>query len=1250
MALRAPQWSGWLPRDRPVIKGTPLRLNPGSAGYLSLRLSRVICWSVTAALLLPCALLAEMSPATEHIRTALEEGRYVDAERAARDLLDHMDVSHGPDSRQSLEILELLAVALIKGGKGNESETLELAQRGVSLAERRDGPDQLQVANHLMNLGRVLWQRNEIAAAQQTLERVLQIREGALEPNHPDIAAALQRLGSLYGAREEYVEARRLLERAVEIQRESRGEDHPEYGRALGELAVVLTNMGDLEEAKVLNERQIQVYEEVFGPRHLKVGFALITLGYILRGMEDYAAAIAILERALEIQQENLGDDHPVVAGTLTLLGQAEGRRGNWLKARSAHERSLTIREKALGPDHPDLAASLGSLADILIDLGDHAESLILQKRARAIYVKNFGPDHPSVGQAEINIGIAMKGEGDYAAARSHYERGLSILEKAFGPDHPNIVHGLTFLADLLSQLGDVGSAAHLYERALRISESKLGPEHTNVAHVLQEFGEMYRSQYMFADALVLYERAVKVFDKVYGPGSSITAICLAKIADAQWNLGRFDESARSTGRSLEIFDRTLGREHPEAILALGNLARLQHRSGNLENARTLRRRMHRGLELSLGPEHPWVAWSKNELARLDWESGDVEATLNGALRAEQLLRQHFIRTARSLAEREALSYERARNSGLHLAISVLAQVSSAELPPASAERLWHELIRSRGMVLDEMASRQHTSHLGDDPEVAGLIRDLRAARGRFASLIVGGTGAESPQDHLRLVSEAQADKERLERMLAATSREFRESLFRQAIGIRDVRAALPHESSLVAYVKYDRYPLHGPEHEEPCASTHQIPSYLALVLSSRDSHPEVIPLGAAEVVDDSIMRWQDAISGEPTGLPLAGSRSEDSYRLLGSRLRETIWDPVARSVAESKTVFIVPDGAINMVSFATLPNLERGYLVEGGLRVHYLSTERDLIRGESTRTGDNRLLALGGADFDASPDEIARSTAGGGSSSDAAQRGGHRLFHAYRSPAPGCEDFATLHFDPLPGSAAEAEEIETLWSGRTADDDAGGADVLLLTGPGANEAAFKRWAPDHRVIHVATHGFFLDDRCDSNLGKVLARARTATGRVEPASLLIGDNPLLLSGLALAGANGRRESGGDLNREDGILTAEEIASLDLSGVEWAVLSACETGVGDIRPGEGVLGLRRAFETAGAGTLIMSLWKVQDDASRQWMRALYEGRRGGLSTVEAVRAAGLTLLETRRSEGKSTHPFYWGAFIAAGDWR
>lgn len=187
------------------------------------------------------------------------------------------------------------------------------------------------------------------------------------------------------------------------------------------------------------------------------------------------------------------------------------------------------------------------------------------------------------------------------------------------------------------------------------------------------------------------------------------------------------------------------------------------------------------------------------------------------------------------------------------------------------------------------------------------------------------------------------------------------------------------------------------------------------------------------------------------------------------------------------------------------------------------------------------------------------------------------------------------------------------------------------------------------RVVHLATHGFFLGSSCRSALS---VDRGVGLLEIEPAGSPreeVGENPLLLSGLALAGANHRAAAGP--GEEDGILTALEVAALDLAGAEWAVLSACDTGLGDLAAGEGVLGLRRAFGTAGARSLIMSLWPVEDASARAWMKALCTARlRDGLSTVEAVRAASLSVLNSRRVAQQSTAPLYWAGFVAAGDWR
>jgi CHAT domain-containing protein len=307
-------------------------------------------------------------------------------------------------------------------------------------------------------------------------------------------------------------------------------------------------------------------------------------------------------------------------------------------------------------------------------------------------------------------------------------------------------------------------------------------------------------------------------------------------------------------------------------------------------------------------------------------------------------------------------------------------------------------------------------------------------------------------------------------------------------------------------------------------------------------------------------------------------------------------------------------------VSWDTLPIARTRYLIERAPLLHYLSAERDLVPAEPDAHGRG-LLVVDSPVFNERASLPARRTgtaAGSGT---------------LRGSRPDCSDLAWLRFDPLPASALEAETIVRIWRRhqltRAPDRSQVSEEVLRLSGRSATEEALKRRAAAARVLHLATHGFFFGSRCAPAAG--------------------GENPLLLTGFALAGANRRRAAGSD--DEDGILTAEEVATLDLRAVEWAVLSACDTGVGEVRAGEGVFGLRRAFQVAGARTVIMSLWPVEDEDTRRWMTGVYERRFArGAGTMEAVREASLEQLRRRRQAGLSTHPFYWGGFIAAGDWR
>ncbi|MEE9293289.1 MAG: CHAT domain-containing protein, partial [Acidobacteriota bacterium] len=434
------------------------------------------------------------------------------------------------------------------------------------------------------------------------------------------------------------------------------------------------------------------------------------------------------------------------------------------------------------------------------------------------------------------------------------------------------------------------------------------------------------------------------------------------------------------------------------------------------------------------------------------------------------------------------------------------------------------------------------------------------------------------------------------------------------AIGLTQVSAALPAESAVIAFVRYERVSNRPPEEGAAPGPRH---SYLVLTLTAGSTEPEAIPLGEADRIDPLIGRVRELAVMIPDERPGVDEVAERTYVDAATELRRAIWDPVAPLLAGARRIFIVPDGAISLVSFATLPVESGRYLVETGPLLHYLSAERDLVRASRRHDGPRGLLALGGADFDA---EIESAPGGEGSRAS-------------------CADLRSMTFEALPGSRDEAKAIADIWKKAPREESTGRRDappITMLTDKRATEEALRTLAPRHAVLHLSTRSFFAPETCRSILDAT------------PAA--VADLPHVLSGLALAGANltytGEAPAGG----ADGILTAEEIASLDLSAIDWAVLAATGSGLDGATNGARVDSLRHAFEKAGAGTLIMGLWPTGEEASLAWLKELYEGRLSGLETAEAMRAASVGLLEARRESGRSILPIDWGAYVAAGDWR
>ena len=438
--------------------------------------------------------------------------------------------------------------------------------------------------------------------------------------------------------------------------------------------------------------------------------------------------------------------------------------------------------------------------------------------------------------------------------------------------------------------------------------------------------------------------------------------------------------------------------------------------------------------------------------------------------------------------------------------------------------------------------------------------------------------------DNAGAIAEASRRMESVERQLAERVAAVREDEAANAATVKDLRRALPPHSALVSYWAYSRRAV-----EKVDAVHFDPPAYLAFVLRPETTGIRIVDLGDAKPIDDAVTRMRSSADSEAHAGGVGSTRNERAYREAGAALRKLVWDPLQSSLGDAQDVILVPDRMLDLVPFASLPD-GTGYLADRKRVIRTVSSERDLLapKQQAHRSG---LLAIGSPQFD----PIDSNT----------------VAASLRDGEVPCDPLQKVRFGALQGAAVELSEIGDTWQRLNPSEAA-----ALITGEQATRERFLAAAPRYRVLHVATHAFVLDRGCDDG------------------------NPLLHSGLVFAGAN--------RDREASILTAQQIASLDLSGVEWAVLSACNTGTGVLSDGEGVLGLERAFRIAGVRNVVMTLWPVDDRITARFMHHLYGERlEHHTSIAKAVWESNRRILAERRASGKNTHPWYWAGFVASG---
>jgi len=984
------------------------------------------------------------------------------------------------------------------------------------------------------------------------------------------------------------------------------------------------------------------------------------------RGVYADTAGQRAAFRCLAIRDRALPPDDGRVAEALLLRSRWLSSLGHADSAVAPARRAIAIRTLRHVPGDSLLAGAWGQLGRAHRDRQDFESALVAYDSAMAGHLQAHG-ECVAVVFLLAEAGYSLQRLGELERAREKLERALAISNRSPGPDSYIQSQVLDYLAGVELEAGNVARGIDLAYEAVRVISLHRRPDDLGLLRLQSNLGNSLMSFGDYAAARRLFESTAPAFRSAYGADHWRTMSTRVKLGMALASLGdtaaagrEFVEiesllaskpgppdpslgsarhyqgellylegrpaAARAALESALRTERALRAPRPLEITRshYALIATLEALGDTAALAATRRELLHFADSTRLAPgitAHVVTYWNARALRGLGREA----EAWSTALEADRQARRLVALNARLLPDRSAIGLSSINDRELDLVLDL------SRGRPERFEIAWDRVVRSRGMVRAELARRRLPPALRGDSTVARAHARRVDAQQTYARALValprgpGNANEEAELERLRL------EADHAERDYARQIGQHGGVPPATDPGWADVRARLAPGQALVAFVT-----------TEVGSDTARVSAFVA---RSGSANIERVELGRAATLRAALDPWLEGVAASPGPAVAAGSPAERRCRELGKAVRALTWDRLAPALAGAQELYVVPDGALLDLPWHALPDGGTAYLVERDPRIHVLYAERELLEPRAAPRSPT-LLAVGAPDYAHAPSTSPES--------------GPVLAVALRSSGDPCAARQGYVFDPLPGAAAEVEAVARGWRA------AGGA-ASLLTGMAATEEAFKREAQQREVIHLATHGLVADDTCAAaaagqrGVGGVAALATNhpagtppparvnAQAPSAPAAPRLADSPWIgrRVWLALAGANRAADPARDEN--EGLLTAEEIVTLDLTGTDWVVLSACHSGVAPLGFREGALGMRRAFHLAGARSVIASQWAVADEATREWMQALYEARTGGVrGGSEAIAAASRGVLAERRRGRRSTHPFYWAAFSASGE--
>jgi len=776
--------------------------------------------------------------------------------------------------------------------------------------------------------------------------------------------------------------------------------------------------------------------------------------------------------------------------------------------------------------------------------------------------------------------------------AKRVFRRALEMSIQRHGDDHEQTAACLFSLGSSCGSLGEYDEAESLMQQALSIRKKRLGPESEAVGDSLLNLGWLRFQQQQWESAERLFAQAADIYTTVHGAHHSFTSIARINLAEIYQQQGKFEQTELLLNDELKKCRDKFGPRHPHCGDILRVLGRASLDQREFDQAR---QRLQQALDIdrrAFAADHPTIATDLELLSVTAAASGDMTQAVKLREESRQAVRRHMAVLLPGLSEQSqqkylATSFRREFDATLSLALELRNDRRAAMLSAG-----W--LLNGKGVAQEVLAE----SALLSSADTAPLVHQLRTVRNDIARLAV--------QPSVEL------EQQRRERLAALETRqqELQRKIAERGLGLNGadpwiaagtVQSALPFESVFINIARFAVSDVTSPR------AAARSDRYVAwLMPASGGGDVRIVDLGPAAAIDGHVSKLRQQIKTAPSAVTQHGEvGTAADFQTCVAEVSRSVLHPLLAELEDTQELIISPDSELWMLPWNALLLPDGRYLVEQ-YRTRFVLSGRELVRRLPERSAISGPALFADPNFDLQAEAAEDATLAD---------------DPLRAVAHG-------RFGRLAASAAEAASIKPSVEGYT------GTAASVFLQDAALEAAFKNL---HRpqVLLLSTHGYF---KPSGQAAMDAAGRPTAFG-----------NPLLRCGLALAGCNARLATAGagESALEDGILTGLEIVGTDLRGTELVVLSACETGLGDIRNGEGVAGLRQAFQLAGAQSVVASLWQVADGETARLMDLFFQNLNRGMDKSEALRAAQLTRIQARRERHGAAHPFFWAAFTLTG---